>query len=762
MPTVPTRDSFTQIEGGIGGARLDAPQLRGLPASSGANPTRLPTPNLRVADATTSKFTTPVQEGASVDRATVGARNIQAAGQALEGAAADMGNIFLQMQTQANAVMVDDSVTKANERLIRLQHGDGQDGRPLGFNALKGADAIFRPDDKPLDQEYVEKFDEDLNAIESGLKNDAQKMAFRVQADRMKLSLRNAATQHAAQEFRTYSISTHNGVIKSATESLALNYNNPDISGSVTRDGDTVRGTGEWGRLIGATAQLGFLAGRSEGEIKQDQLTAVSGAHKRIIGAAIQGENIVGAEAWLKAHSAEMTADDVLAVKMVVTKEVDGKLGLAAGRDAVAAVAPTLDPTPMGTLRNVVKKLETGLGSGFKADGSMVEGPQTRYGTAKGPMQVLDGTNKDPGFGVKPAKDDSPEERTRVGNDYLDAMVKRYNGDAGLALAAYNWGPGNVDQARKETAAEGANAWFTKVPKETRKYVTDGLGMLQSGGARPTPPTLSDVLARVDADPRVNQSPNRLQIARAEAMRQWQIVEAGRKDRAESITGDAIVAISNGTPYDALPPALRTAVEQNAPDKIPGLRSFSNTMGKGPEKSDDATYLLLTDPDRLRGMSDAQFLATRQYLSESDWQSFATQRAKAPGDSSASSLNMPAINVALKDRLLAIGVDPSPSYDKEPEAAARVASINKLIRDKMLVAQQRSGKQFTDVEVEAFIDREFTRNVQFRNGTVGPQLTMTDVKQIPKANLDAVRYKLQNAGIKDPTPTQLLNAYWRD
>ena len=36
-------------------------------------------------------------------------------------------------------------------------------------------------------------------------------------------------------------------------------------------------------------------------------------------------------------------------------------------------------------------------------------------------MQVMDATNRDPGFGVLPAQDDSPEERARVGRDYLQA-----------------------------------------------------------------------------------------------------------------------------------------------------------------------------------------------------------------------------------------------------------------------------------------------------------------------------------------------------
>lgn len=93
---------------------------------------------------------------------------------------------------------------------------------------------------------------------------------------------------------------------------------------------------------------------------------------------------------------------------------------------------------------------------------------------AKGRMQVMDATNRDPGFGVRPAADDSPEERERVGRDYLAAMLVRYQGDPELAFAAYNGGPGRVDKH----LATGA-----PLPAETRAYVPKVMGLAgMSGG----------------------------------------------------------------------------------------------------------------------------------------------------------------------------------------------------------------------------------------------------------------------------------------
>ena len=132
-------------------------------------------------------------------------------------------------------------------------------------------------------------------------------------------------------------------------------------------------------------------------------------------------------------------------------------------------------------LLEAVKQQESG-GRRYKADGkTLLEGPQTKYGTAKGEMQVLDMTNKDPGFGVRPASDDSPDERARVGEDYLAAMVNRY-GDKKTALIAYNWGPGNTDNWLKKGADPA------KLPAETQNYVAKITGSLGSTKVAQTSP----------------------------------------------------------------------------------------------------------------------------------------------------------------------------------------------------------------------------------------------------------------------------------
>jgi hypothetical protein len=91
---------------------------------------------------------------------------------------------------------------------------------------------------------------------------------------------------------------------------------------------------------------------------------------------------------------------------------------------------------------------------------------------ALGEMQVMPYTSKDPGFGIKPARSNDPDELRRVGDEYAAAMYKRY-GDPKLAMIAYNMGPGATDK----WLAAGADP--RKLPKETQGYIR---GVSLAGG----------------------------------------------------------------------------------------------------------------------------------------------------------------------------------------------------------------------------------------------------------------------------------------
>ncbi|WP_306812750.1 lytic transglycosylase domain-containing protein [Paenibacillus soyae] len=85
---------------------------------------------------------------------------------------------------------------------------------------------------------------------------------------------------------------------------------------------------------------------------------------------------------------------------------------------------------------------------------------------AKGLMQLMDGTAR--GLGIVDSFD--PAQNIEGGTKYLSMLLRKYDGNEAVALAAYNAGPGRLDRLGISTDEE-LMARLHELPRETQRYI---------------------------------------------------------------------------------------------------------------------------------------------------------------------------------------------------------------------------------------------------------------------------------------------------
>lgn len=191
--------------------------------------------------------------------------------------------------------------------------------------------------------------------------------------------------------------------------------------------------------------------------------------------------------------------------------------------------APTLgaDPLPgmeFDSLRGAVEQVESGGNPNAVSPAG-----------ALGRMQTMPDTLRDPGFGVTPAANQSDAERTRVGTDYLAAMLEKY-ADPRLALAAYNAGPGRVDEAMKRAMGNPEVA-LRMLPKETQQYVPKVLAKADNPfvGRRPEDEAGAVEGAKIDASLGRGDAVTQMEANRARAIEEAKLSAQREGDKAAAM-----------------------------------------------------------------------------------------------------------------------------------------------------------------------------------------------------------------------------------
>ena len=629
----------------------------------------------------------PVEMQAAMPRVDPGA---QAAsfGQATERAGAVAMDMELDALKQANQLRVDDALNKALEAEMRLAYD-----KDAGYTSQRGLSALERESGKPLADEYDEEFGKAVESIGAGLGNDYQRQVFGQAIAKRRAAFRAGAMKHEADEFRTYTLSVREGTVATRMQQIGLNYNNPEVIDEAITS------------IRAATYDAAKLQGKSAEWADAQARKMASNAHKTAIAAALEKNDVAYADRYLKRYGKDMEADDLLQTTGLITKEMDLRVGTSAATEAMGRWAPKIVPGDMDRLTNIVMGIES-AGRRYDASGKLIEGPATKYGTAKGEMQVLDGTNRDPGYGVKPAADDSPEERARVGRDYLAAMVREYDGDVSKALAAYNWGPGNLDRAVKE---HGPN-WLQAAPEETRSYVERGVREFGAGAGRGKRPSLAEIKADLRGDPLLAGNPARLKAAEEAAEKQYRDIEAAEKQATDEALDTAYRGLyANGGNMGALPVSVRAMIPG---DKLSAVMGFADTVRKsgGAVHNPEAWAQVLSMPrESLAAMSPIEFFREfRPHLDDAHLEKGYALLNDARGEVGTDAKHLEVITTANRVKKAAIDAGLLPATGKANDNEVKAfAQFERLVDDRVrqFEATDLQGKRKANsAELQQIID----------------------------------------------------------
>jgi soluble lytic murein transglycosylase len=664
----------------------------------------------------------------------------------------DTINFQLQEVERANALRVDDALNKAKEAQMRLMHD-----KDIGFNNIRGQAALSRPNGKPLSDEYEERFQQELSAISQTLNNPLQRDAFQMKAMDMVTGFKASAMQHEAREYQTYQNSVYSSTISNRQNEIGLNYDKPAVIDEAV---DSIKS---------AAYELAMLNGKSAQEAEYAAREAGSKGHLTAVQSALQNKSVVYADEYLKRYAKDMSADDILQAKGVVTKEMNAHYASTVASEIMNKTAPKVVTSDIDRAWNIAVGTES-RGRQFGADGKPLTSPKGAIGKA----QVMPATAPEAAKLAGLPWDDQryrndPEYNEALGRAYFNEQLREFDGDLSKAYAAYNAGPGALKKAIKQSNAEATgDGWLKFMPKETRDYVAKNMNEYATGGGKYDKPTLYELQQQTRAAVGTDH-PERLKLALDEVERQYTALEKGVKQAEDKGTADAMRAVlQNGGNYSALPADVRSNIP---PDKVSSVMDFAKKLSKGDDNTNLQVYnQLASNMPALKSMSDDEFYEFRKDLSETDFKHFANERAKllkgdannSPGD-----LNNEAIKRTLDDQFRSRGIDPSPKDSNKAENM-RLGSARRYINESILIEQARLGKKMSDAEISDHIAFLFSRNVQGAEGGwfgigAGYSGAMLGMKpsDIPSATRNALKEQFKAAGIPNPSDGELLGAYWR-
>ena len=682
---------------------------------------------------------------------------LQRLGGALTGLGQVASHVLSEQVKEANRVRVVQGQNAAMRAMHELTYGTGENGGARGYSLERGEAALAGEGGVDLATRYGQQLRERLDAIEQGLGNDVQRQAFSVWRGQFENDFLGRVQNHQAREFQSVQQSAYQGAVELGVQRAVESWQDAEKVREAI-DGVAVPGSAE--RYSGVR-QMALMAAKAKGlssmQAQAFVRSTVSKAHAGVLEQAVANGASAWAQEYIDKNKGDILAPDLLRLQNQIRSDLEVRMADQAVHEVFSKQANAFAPTELDRLTAVVRQIESGGQGDWRKDGK----PLTSSAGARYAMQVMPATAKNPGFGIRPAADDSPEEFNRVGTELLAALSQKYGGNVAMALAAYNGGAAHVDKAVQAARKEGRpqdwpqflrNFKGEAAFRENYAYIQKGLALYNGRGAATQPPSLSalsqQALALLGPQPTHTLTQRTLQGVE----RQYGLLVKEQKQRQEQAYADAADALwQSGGDLSRVPPAV---MERVPPEKRDDLMRMAKTFAGDTEPKTDygLYYELVSKPEALAKANLSQFFdklapAERKEL-------IRLQQSLRSGKSEQTLTQVQGVGSLVENMARQIRVD------KNPE---KMGLIYADVQKRVTQAEQLKGGKLTPQEMRATVAQSFQQVAVsgWLWDSKKPAFALTDKDElvIPRPARDDIKAALQRHG--KPVTEENIQALWR-
>ena len=357
------------------------------------------------------------------------------------------------------------------------------------------------------------------------------------------------------------------------------------------------------------------------------------------------------------------------------------------------------------------------------ASGGLVTSPKGALGVA----QIMPATAAKPGYGMKPINlhTSSADEQKAWATEYIGKIQKAHNFTTEQAVAAYNAGPGKVQQAIKS----GGSNWLAQLPKETQNYVPKVMGGSASRASQSLGPSVSQAnmskvtsqyqnsLAKLESDFGVQSAKDQVKGSVATTGKNVDTWAAGKKDSGLVFSsnnsfftkaGDLASMAKKDPAFNKLPESAQITVLEGAYAKMNNVNAFQY-VPDGDLKKFISTESQNYQKDRVSQHTQAKNAVFEQAY-QGVVQQFQAVGSKPPSRESVRQMLDPQYKAPAPKPAPA---QPKPQQQAQPKAPATPAVKQESAMDKQMreraerkkaewaVVEKRLAKEKADKEAKA-------------------------------------------------------------